>query len=302
MMTNVTGRPRDCTLQLRDGRRLQVLEIGKRDGFPIFHLHGNGSSRLEIFTVQPQVEPLGVRLICPDRPGIGGSDSRPGYQLLDWPDDVVEVADQLGLERFVVEGFSGGAPFTLACAYKIPHRLTSCGLISPATGQFIQRAGSFALRSKVWMLTHLPWLVRALVRFYMRLYGSDEVSIEKRLVRAGARLGDADSQLLDSEFIRKAFAQAVAESLRQAADAATRDAIVYSKPWDFAVETIMFEHLFLWQGERDPIMPTATAHLLAQALPHCTATFYPNEGHLSTFVKHAQEIWKALRAAHTREQ
>jgi pimeloyl-ACP methyl ester carboxylesterase len=193
-----------------------------------------------------------------------------------------------------------GHPFALVCAYKIPHRLTACGLISPATGPFIRRAGSFALRSKVWMLTHIPWLVRVLVRLYMCLYGADEASIEKRLVRARARLGDADSQLLDSEFIRKAFAQATAESLRQTADAATKDGIVFSKPWDFAVETIMFEHLFLWQGERDPLMPTAAAHLLAQALPHCTATFYPNEGHLSTFVNHAQEIWKALRPAHAR--
>jgi poly(3-hydroxyalkanoate) synthetase len=79
-------------------------------------------------------------------------------------------------------------------------------------------------------------------------------------------------------------------------------AIVFSKPWDFAAETIMFEHLFLWQGEQDPIMPAAAAHLFAQALPHCTATFYPTEGHLSTFVNHAQEIWKALCAAHTLEQ
>jgi hypothetical protein len=43
------------------------------------------------------------------------------------------------------------------------------------------------------MLTHLPWLVRALVRFYMRLSGSDEDSLEKRLVRAGARLGERRS-------------------------------------------------------------------------------------------------------------
>jgi pimeloyl-ACP methyl ester carboxylesterase len=294
MMTNVTGRSGDSTLRLRDGRRLQVLEIGKRGGFPIFHFHGNGSSRFEILTVQSQAEHLGVRLICPDRPGIGGSDSRPGYQLLDWPDDVVEMADQLGIERFAVEGFSGGAPFALVCAYKIPHRLITCGLISPATGPFIQHAGSFALRSKIWMLTHLPWLVRALVRLYMRFSGSDEVSIEKRLVRSGTRLGEADCQLLDNKFIRKAFAQATAESVRQATDAATRDAIVFSKPWDFAVETIMFENLFLWQGEQDPLMPAAAAHLLAQVLPHCTATFYPTEGHLSTFVNHAHEIWKAL--------
>src|SRR4051794_39021882 len=104
----------------------------------------------------------------------------------------------------------------------------------------------------------------------MHLSGADEASIEKRLVRAGARLGEADSRLLDNEFIRRAFAQATAESLRQAADAATQDGIVDSKPWGFAVEAIPSERVFLWQGEQDPIMPAAAARLLAQALPHCT--------------------------------
>lgn len=98
------------------------------------------------------------------------------------------------------------------------------------------------------------------------------------------------------------FAQATAESLRQVADAATKDGIVYSKPWGLQVKAITCEHLFLWQGEQDPIMPAAAARLLAQALPHCTATFYPNEGHLSTFVNHAHEIWKALSTAHAPEQ
>jgi pimeloyl-ACP methyl ester carboxylesterase len=214
IMRNPTSRTGDSIIRLWDGRRLQFLEVGKRDGFPIFHFHGNGSSRLEMLTVQAVAERLGVRLICPDRPGIGGSDERRGYQLLDWPDDVVEVANQLGVEQFAVEGLSGGAPFALACTYKIPHRLTACGLISPATGPFIKLAGSFALRSEVWMLVHVPWLVRA--------------------------------------------------------------------------------NLFLWQGEQDPIMPAAAARLLSQALPHCTATFYQNDGHLSTFVNHAQDIWKAL--------
>ena len=41
-------------------------------------------------------------------------------------------------------------------------------------------------------------------------------------------------------------------------------------------------------------MPTTAARLLTEALPHCTATFYPDEGYLSTFVNHAQKIWKAL--------
>lgn len=296
-MTSKTRRTGDATIRLRDGRHMQALEVGKSDGPPIFHAHGNGSSRLEVLTVSSVAEQLGVRLVSLDRPGIGGSDPRPGYQLLDWPDDVVEVADQLGIERFAVEGLSGGAPFALACAYKIPHRLTACGLISPATGPYIQQAGSFALRSEVWMLVHLPWLVRALFRWSLQMTGSDEESLEKRLLRAGARLGDADHRLLDRPEISKAFAQATAESLRQARDAATKDGIVYSKPWGFQVEAVTFEHLFLWQGEQDRVMPAAAARLLAQALPHCTATFYPQEGHLSTFVNHVQEIWKAISAA-----
>jgi len=241
-------------------------------------------------------EDLGVRLIGLDRPGIGRSDAKARYRLLDWPNDVVEMADQLGIEHFAVEGLSGGGSYALACAYKIPHRLTACGLITSATGPFISKAGPTSLRTAVWMLVHLPWLVRALVRLSTRLTGSDEASIEKRLVRNAARLGEADQRLLGFPEIRRSFAQAIAESYRQGGDASTKDGIVFSRPWEFEVEEITFEKIFLWQGEQDHVMPVAAARLLAQALPHCTATFYPDKGHLSTFVNHAQDIWKALGA------
>jgi len=81
------------------------------------------------------------------------------------------------------------------------------------------------------MLVHLLWLVRALFRLSMRLSGSDEASLEQKLVRAGMRLGEADHQVLSIPEIRKAFAQATAESFRQAADASTKDGLVYSRPW-----------------------------------------------------------------------
>ena len=63
-----------------------------------------------MLTVQAIAERVGIRLIGLDRPGIGRSDPKAGYQLLDWPDDVMELADQLGIERFAVEGLSGGGP------------------------------------------------------------------------------------------------------------------------------------------------------------------------------------------------
>jgi hypothetical protein len=86
----------------------------------------------------------------------------------------------------------------------------------------------------------------------------------------------------------------VAESYWQGADASTKDGLVFSRLWGIRLEEFTFEKLFLWQGEQDRVMSVAAARLLAQALPHCTATFYPDEGHLRAFVNHAQDIWKAF--------
>jgi AICAR transformylase/IMP cyclohydrolase PurH len=45
---------------------------------------------------------------------------------------VVELADNLHIDRFSIVGFSGGGPYALACAYKLPHRLTTCGIVLDA--------------------------------------------------------------------------------------------------------------------------------------------------------------------------
>ena len=72
----------------------------------------------------------GVRLIALDRPGMGLSDYQPRRTLVDWPDDVGQVAAALGLDRFAVLGISGGGPYAAACAWKLSERLTGAGIVS----------------------------------------------------------------------------------------------------------------------------------------------------------------------------
>ena len=74
----------DSTFRLRDGRTFGYMEVGKIDGPPIFHCHGSGSSRLEVNLLAAAATAQGVRLIGLDRPGIGRSDPKAGYRLLDW--------------------------------------------------------------------------------------------------------------------------------------------------------------------------------------------------------------------------
>src|SRR5690349_8778546 len=129
MLPAGTPPPQEATIQLRDGRKLAYREVGPSDGAPLIHCHGHPSSRIEVLLLGEQAILQGVRLIVFDRPGIGRSDPKPTFSLLDWPDDVAEAANQLGIEHFAISGLSGGGPFALACAYKMPERLTACGLI-----------------------------------------------------------------------------------------------------------------------------------------------------------------------------
>jgi len=286
--------PLDFSIRLRDGRSMGIASVGRDDGFPIIHFHGSGSSRLEVKLFAAKASEEGVRLIGLDRPGIGLSDPKSGFRLLDWPDDVVEVADQLGIERFAVEGLSAGGPFALACAYKIPHRLTACGLISSVSQpDLVMRAGTRTMRTMWWIGAHAPHLMLLYARLIQRMTGSDKDSIEKYLVRYAARLGKADMQLLNNPEIRGLIAQAMAESFRQGADG-NLEVVLAEIHWGFQLHQVKFEKLFLWHGEQDRIMPIAPARLLAQMLPHCTATFYPDDGHFSTIANHAQDIFHQL--------
>ena len=283
------------TLQLHDGRALGYAEVGKSDGFPIFYFHGYDSSRLEVLLWREWAVTLGVRMIALDRPGIGRSDLKAGYHLLDWPDDVVEVANHLGIERFAVAAASGGGAYGLACAYKIPHRLTACGLIcSIAPGHLLTKDASLWLRAMWWMGEHLPWLYRLSLRSLIAALGSDAASIDKRLARSSRFLGEPAREVLQNAQTRSLLAQALAESTRQGARGNLDEAVLVFQPWGFNVEEIASVKIFLWHGARDRVVPVSLAHALAQALPQCTATFYPQEGHFSTPGNHGQDILKTL--------
>jgi pimeloyl-ACP methyl ester carboxylesterase len=142
---------------------------------------------------------------------------------------------------------------------------------------------------------HAPHLILYYARLVQRMTGSDEASIEKYLVRYSPRLGEADKQLLSEPEIRRSIAQAMAESYRQGSNGNLEIVVTEIQPWGFQIDQVKFEKLFLWHGEQDQIMPIAPARLLARMLPHCTATFYPDEGHFSTIANHAREIFRKLR-------
>ena len=81
-------------IRLRDGRSLGYAEYGDPAGKPVVFFQGTPSSRLFHHPDESIAVSLGARIITMDRPGFGLSDFQLGRTLLDWPDDVVELAGE----------------------------------------------------------------------------------------------------------------------------------------------------------------------------------------------------------------
>jgi pimeloyl-ACP methyl ester carboxylesterase len=288
----------DITLRLRDGRTLGAAITGNADGYPVFHFHGSSSSRLEVSLMSSLAEQHGVLLIGLDRPGYGLSDPKPGARLVDWTQDVFEAADQLEIDRFAVDGISAGGPYALACAYQIPARLTACGLISSAApGPVIRQSGPVWMRLAWGFGEYSPGLMKLIVRLVIKNQTPSLAEAEEMLRRPSHFMSETDHKLMQDARIRSGVAQAYVEGLRSGAQGDRDGAIALLSPWGFTPQQVQLEHLYLWHGEDDQVMPVAPLRLLAQQLPHCTARFYPGEGHFSLIFNHFEEILMALKGS-----
>lgn len=276
-----SGTAEHRSVPLRDGRVLGIAEYGEADGFPLFYFHGFPTSRLEAALLAPAAKACGARLVAVDRPGIGLSTFVPHRRVPDWPEDVAQLADRLGIDRPSVVGFSGGAPYALACAAMLPDRFRTCAIVSGATPLG-------PLLSSLWRTA--PFLLAPAARHYLRTLRTAE-----RSVTWFARwLPQPDRDMLSRPDIRAALAAALAEGFQQGSAGVARDGSLLGRTPRF--EAVHSSTIRLWHGEQDTLVPAWHARALADQPDITAATFLPDEGHISLIVNHGGEILRTLAA------
>jgi pimeloyl-ACP methyl ester carboxylesterase len=284
----------DGSICLGDGRRLAYAEYGDPEGRPLVYCHGFPASRLEAALLDPVACKARVRIIAADRPGCGLSDFQPNRRIGDWPDDVVELADALGIDRFAIVGVSGGAPYALACAGKIPRRLTAVGVVC-GLGPVHE---SWALRDMLWsrrlvfsLARQAPWLLRlSSATVFEHLLRRRPAAILSMIARTPVL---PDRRVLERREVRQALIASLQESVREGSRGLLYELSLDTREWDFRPEEIAMR-VDLWHGEADPVVPVVHARALVKKLPRVCAVILPGEGHFSLPINHMESILRAL--------
>lgn len=278
------------TLRLRDGRLLGYAEWGDPAGKPVLYFHGLHSSRLALYQTPAFFAAHGVRFITVDRPGIGLSSYQPSRTLLDWPTDVAQLADALGLTRFAILSLTGGGMYALACAAALPDRLTGVACVSPsaplgvpgisvpgATGRLMRLA-----RRAPWAL----WAVYALLAPRLR---RDPQRITRLL---GSGLSEPDAQVAARPEVQQMQIAMFLEAFRSGYRGEVRDVVIATRPWGVRFEEIALA-VRLWDGDQNRLVPPSHAQYLAYALPNAQLRILSG-GAYTVIVDHMEEIVREI--------
>ena len=289
----------DLRVELPDGTIVGYAEAGDPAGPPVMYVHGTPSSRLEVGLpgIREAAEELGLRVLAPDRPGMGLSPFR-RYSIVNYPRLVESFADVLGLGRFVVAGVSGGGKYACACAWALPNRVTRVALVS-STCSF-DLPGARATRNAedrrlYGIADRAPWLVRLYLAKVARDLRRSPDALFATVVRS---VGATDREVLVDREFREALDLDMGEAFRQGGRGPAHDLTLEARPWDVPFDRIKVP-IDIWHGEDDLVVSPDQSRILARTLPLVTEHLIPGEGHFSLFARHAAEVMTSLLSGST---
>ncbi|MCE9518413.1 MAG: alpha/beta hydrolase [Verrucomicrobia bacterium] len=279
----------DKVFKLSTGRALGYAEYGDPTGAPLFYFHGWPSSRVQGELLDETGKRRGLRIIAPDRPGIGLSEFHPGRTLADWPSLVRELAEQVGAEKFYVLGVSGGGPYALACAHAMPERLLGVSVVCGAPS--LRNVGTdglfWAYKLAMWVQHRVPFALRHGLRVSAWVAGRKITQWPQNFL---SRFYAAeDRRALQDENMHRIMMQSGRIALLGNVSALRLDGMIYQSDWGFDLGEIQMPVRF-WHGDEDWNIPLGLAQKTAALVPGAIFKVTPKDGHYSLPILRADEI------------
>lgn len=254
------------TMRLPCGRRLSWAEYGDPDGAPVFLLHGFFASRLQYISGHEVAMRLGLRILVPDRPGIGQSDLCEHDSVSDYVDDLDALSRHLRLSRFSLLGHIAGVAYCMAYACRFPENVHKTVLVSGRG--FTERCTSYigidAIVMK--MARHTP---RLLSKFFAVMLTDIRKDPMKKLERRVRELSAPDQRFIQQHpELCAQYATSIREAMWQGTEGVAADMIAVMRPWGYQPADIRGK-VSVWHGNDDLNVPVDFAYALADELVDC---------------------------------
>lgn len=248
--------------RLPNGHRLAWREWGAGD--PLIMLHG-WSMTSSVFSEVAPVLAAGYRVLCPDLPGHGESDSTTEYQLTSFATAIEQWTEQLGILNTALLGWSLGGQVALQLA--ADQCLSVSKLVLVATTPLFCQAGDWS-----------HGLPAAQVK-----------SLDRNLGRAYEKtMADFfNLQFVDEDLPKERYRQVLAFAVRSGRlpdPEQARNALEILSNTDLrpSLHSIELPTLVM-HGELDQIIPPAAGEYLARHLPNAQMCLMPAVGHAPFF-------------------
>lgn len=266
----------DQHLTLHSGSVLGFAEYGNSEDLPVLLGHNIMGSRYQIPVPETELRKQGVRLIIPDRPGVGMSSWGDDTALEDWAEALPQLLDHLGIDRCHIIGNSIGGAFALAAVRAHPERYIRLALASsmaemPRVSEIdglngdIRQITSIAQRS--------PRLARLLLQFAIK------AQPQPYLDRAISMLPRVDQGLFEQQPFYDAALRAVTENMRGGPRSIIRDLLLAARTWNIDFAGIEVP-VHCWHGSFDMTSPPEVMDSLIEQLPNCRTWFLQGETHM----------------------
>jgi pimeloyl-ACP methyl ester carboxylesterase len=274
----------DGFLELFGGRRLHYRVSGPDGAVPLVFHHGTPGASAPIRALERAAHARGLRLVTTSRPGYGSSDRQPGRSVVDVAGDTSALLAEIGADRCVIAGWSGGGPHALACAARV--EACAAALMIAAVAPFEAKGLDWTSGMGEENVTEFNVTLEG--EPALRSYLDAQREYLREATAAGiiavlsTILPEVDRAVLTDEFAEDMEA-GFHEALRTGVDGWLDDDLAFTKGWGFELDEIAVPTM-IWQGSADLMVPFAHGQWLGANVPGARAHLEDGEGHLSVGV------------------
>jgi pimeloyl-ACP methyl ester carboxylesterase len=279
------------------GRNLAVEVAGPAEGDVVL-VHTGTPEGATLYEAKVEVGAArGLRHVSYARPGYATSNRHPGRSVADCADDVVAIADALGIQRFLTVGQSGGGPHALACAALLPDRVRAAatlGGVAPRNAQGLDWKAGMGRENLEEFAAVEAGEEELGAYLESEASGFAEVEATQLAEVLGELVGPADKAVLTD-----AYAEHLVESVHLALQTGIwgwfDDDLAFFADWGFDLGAIPVA-VTVWQGDDDRMVPPPHGRWLADHVSGAHPRLLPGEGHLSIEVLRYGEVLDELVA------